>query len=128
MRDAGYQVTVQPFHFLLFEETSPPELVQAAPGSTTYVHGTDFLTVRYSGSGPLEGVVVPTTDIVIPPTAEPSSTSGCEAADFPAAPAEPAVALVQRGTCTYQQKVENAARRATTLSSSSTRGKRSVAT
>jgi Zn-dependent M28 family amino/carboxypeptidase len=108
LRDAGYQVTVQPFHFLLFEETSPPELVQTAPGSTTYVHGTDFLTVRYSGSGSLEGVVVPTTDLVMPPSAEPSSTSGCEAADFPNAPAEPAIALVQRGTCLYQQKVENA--------------------
>ena len=108
LRDAGYQVTVQPFHFLLFEETSPPTLVQTAPGSTTYAPGTDFLTVRYSGSGSLEGVIVPTADLVMPASAEPSSTSGCEAADFPNAPAEPAVALVQRGTCTYQQKVDNA--------------------
>jgi Zn-dependent M28 family amino/carboxypeptidase len=52
---------------------------------------------------------VPTNDIVIPPTAEPSSTSGCEATDFPAPPPGNAVALIQRGTCTFQQKVENAA-------------------
>ena len=53
--------------------------------------------------------MVPTTDVVVPPTPEPSSTSGCEPEDFPPAPAETAIALVQRGTCTYQQKVDNAA-------------------
>jgi Zn-dependent M28 family amino/carboxypeptidase len=38
-----------------------------------------------------------------------SSTSGCEAADFTPAPAnEPAVALIQRGTCTFEDKVNNA--------------------
>jgi Zn-dependent M28 family amino/carboxypeptidase len=109
LRAAGYQVTVQPFHFLIFEETSPPEMARVAPDPRSYVHGTDFLTVRYSGAGTVEGVVVPTTDVVIPPTPEPSSTSGCEPEDFPPAPAEAAVALIQRGTCTYQQKVDNAA-------------------
>jgi len=109
LRDAGYQVTVQPFHFLIFEETSPPVMARVAPDARSYVHATDFLTVRYSGPGTVEGVVVPTTDVVIPPTPEPSSTSGCEPEDFSPAPAEAAVALVQRGTCTYQQKVDNAA-------------------
>ena len=80
-----------------------------APEPKDYVHATDFLTARFSGSGSVEGVVVPTTDVVLPPTPEPSSTSGCEPEDFPPAPAEAAIALVQRGTCTYQQKVDNAA-------------------
>jgi Zn-dependent M28 family amino/carboxypeptidase len=44
-----------------------------------------------------------------PADRDPSSTSGCEATDFPAAPSGPAVALIQRGTCTFQQKAENAA-------------------
>jgi Zn-dependent M28 family amino/carboxypeptidase len=108
LEEAGYQVTVQPFHFLIFEETAPPAMARVAPEPRDYVHATDFLTARYSGSGTVEGVVVPTTDVVIPPTPEPSSTSGCEPEDFPPAPAETAVALVQRGTCTYQQKVDNA--------------------
>ena len=82
LREAGYQVTVQPFHFQTFEETSPPEMSRTAPEPRSYAHGTDFLTVRYSGSGSVEGVVVPTTDVVIPPTPEPSSTSGCEPEDF----------------------------------------------
>jgi Zn-dependent M28 family amino/carboxypeptidase len=106
---AGYEVTIQPFHFLTFEETAPPEMARTAPEARSYAHGTDFLTIRYSGAGSVEGVLVPTGDVVIPPTAEPSSTSGCEVEDFPPPPATPAIALVQRGTCPYQQKVDNAA-------------------
>jgi hypothetical protein len=33
---------------------------------------------------------------------------GCETGDFPPAPAEPAVALIQRGTCTFELKATNA--------------------
>ena len=46
-------------------------------------------------------------DVVIPPTPAPSSTSGCEASDFAGFPAGN-VALVQRGTCTFRQKADNA--------------------
>jgi Zn-dependent M28 family amino/carboxypeptidase len=109
LRDAGYQVAVQSFQFPFYQEPSPSEVARLDPEPTTYVHGTDFLTLRYSGSGTVEGVVVPTSDVVIPPPAQPGSTSGCEPVDFPAAPAGPAVALVQRGTCTFAAKVANAA-------------------
>ena len=52
---------------------------------------------------------MPTNDIVIPPTPEPSSTSGCEPSDFPPASAtEPQVALIQRGTCFFEDKAKNA--------------------
>src|SRR5918995_983667 len=109
LRDAGYQVVVQTFQFPVFDERSPSEMARLSPGPRTYVHGIDFFTLRYSGSGTVEGVVVPTRDIVIPPTSTSSSTSGCEPVDFLAAPAGPAVALVQRGTCSYETKVTNAA-------------------
>ena len=46
-----------------------------------------------------------------PPTPEPSSASGCAPGDFPAAPSEPAVALVQRGTCDFAVKVDERAGR-----------------
>ena len=49
-----------------------------------------------------------TNDNVIPPTPDPSSTSGCEPADFAPAPAEPAIALIQRGTCDFSVKAANA--------------------
>jgi Zn-dependent M28 family amino/carboxypeptidase len=52
--------------------------------------------------------VVPTNDIVIPPTPTPSSTSGCEASDFAPAPAGPSIALIQRGTCFFEVKAANA--------------------
>ena len=51
---------------------------------------------------------MPTNDIVIPPTPEPSSTSGCEACGLRPAPAGPSIALIQRGTCTLAVKVANA--------------------
>jgi hypothetical protein len=74
LRDAGYQVVVQTFPFPVFEERSQPEVARLSPEPRTYIHGTDFLTLRYSGSSAVEGVVMPTRDIVIPPTREPSST------------------------------------------------------
>ena len=40
-----------------------------------------------------------------PPT--PSSTSGCEAVRLPGCPAGP-IALIQRGTCTFEHKANNA--------------------
>jgi hypothetical protein len=109
LRDAGYHVAIQPFQFPFYHEPSPSEVARLDPEPRTYVHETDFLTLRYSGSGTVEGVVVPTSDVVIPPPAQPGSTSGCEPVDFPAAPAGPAVALVQRGTCTFAAKVANSA-------------------
>ena len=72
-----------------------------------YVLGTDFDVMAYSGPGDVTANVVPTSDIIIPPSATPSSTSGCEASDFPATTAGN-VALIQRGTCTFEQKANNA--------------------
>jgi Zn-dependent M28 family amino/carboxypeptidase len=106
-RGAGYNVTVQRFTFDRWEETAPPVFQQLTPTAKTYAEGSDFLTMEYSGSGDVSGRVQATNDIVIPPTATPSSTSGCEAADFAGFVAGN-VALIQRGTCTFRQKAENA--------------------
>jgi Zn-dependent M28 family amino/carboxypeptidase len=101
---AGYDVTEQEFTFSFFRELAPATLTQTAPTPTTYPTG----TFTFSGSGDVTGRVVP-IDVTIPPSPEPSSTSGCEASDFPAAaPTEPQVALIQRGTCTFEEKATNA--------------------
>jgi Zn-dependent M28 family amino/carboxypeptidase len=100
---AGYDVSLQEFIFPFFQELAPAELEQVSPTPTTYETG----TFDFSGSGEVEGQVVP-IDVVIPPTPDPSSTSGCEASDFPPAPAGPAVALIQRGTCFFEDKAANA--------------------
>lgn len=60
----------------------------------------------WSPGGDVTGEVV-AVDVVVPPTEDPSSTSGCEPADFAAFPTG-AVALIQRGTCTFAEKVANA--------------------
>lgn len=103
LRAAGYKVTIQEFEFPFYEELAPAVLEQVSPTPTVYETG----TFEYSGAGDVTGPVVPTNDFVIPPVG--GSTSGCEAADFAPAPAEPAVALIQRGTCTFQAKADNAA-------------------
>jgi Zn-dependent M28 family amino/carboxypeptidase len=103
---AGYTVTEQEFVFPFYRELVPAELEQVSPTPTVYETG----TFDFSGSGEVTGQVFTTNDVVIPPnpTPPPNSTSGCEPGDFTPAPAEPSVALVQRGSCDFSVKVTNA--------------------
>lgn len=105
LRKAGYAVKIQEFTFPFSRDLAPAEFSQVSPTAADYE--TD--SYDYSGSGDVTGQIVPTNDLVIPATPEPSSTSGCEASDFPAAPAGPAIALIQRGTCDFAVKADNAA-------------------
>jgi Zn-dependent M28 family amino/carboxypeptidase len=101
LRRSGYTVKKQAFTFPFFQELTPSVL-------TVDGAALDNSVFTYSGSGTVTGQIVP-IDVQVPPGAEPNSnTSGCEAADFPAAPTEDVIALVQRGTCTFEQKVDNA--------------------
>ncbi|MEO5874926.1 MAG: M28 family peptidase [Streptosporangiaceae bacterium] len=111
LRKAGYKVTLQPFEFPFFSENSTAVLDQISPDAVSYtptgggVVG-QFATMTYSGSGEVTGTVQ-AVDLVLPPTPAPSSTSGCEAADF-AGFTPGNIALLQRGTCTFQLKAQNA--------------------
>lgn len=107
LSDAGYEVTRQAFQYEVFFETADPVFERVDPEPRTYAQGDEFLTMEYSGSGDVTGAVEP-VDVVIPPGAANSSTSGCEAEDF-ANFTEGNIALIQRGTCTFRQKAENAA-------------------
>jgi hypothetical protein len=61
----------------------------------------------FSGTGDVAGPAF-FVDAQFPPPAPPnSSTSGCEAADFAGFPAN-AIAVIQRGTCTFAVKAANA--------------------
>jgi Zn-dependent M28 family amino/carboxypeptidase len=105
LRAAGYRVTLQEFQFPFFRDLAEPTLSQVSPTPTDY----ETTTLTFSASGDITGTLVPTNDIVIPPGPTPSSSSsGCEPADFPPAPAGPAVALIQRGTCFFEVKTQNA--------------------
>jgi Zn-dependent M28 family amino/carboxypeptidase len=103
----GYIVTVQEFDYIAFRELSPAELEQISPNPTTYIYAVDFFTMDYSASGevtaPLQAV-----DLVLPPGgADNTSSSGCETSDF-ASFTSGNIALIQRGTCNFSVKAENA--------------------
>ena len=65
----------------------------------------DFAAMTYSGYG---DVTAPVQAVDINLAGDRASTSGCEAADFAGFTAGN-IALIQRGTCTFRVKVDNAA-------------------
>jgi Zn-dependent M28 family amino/carboxypeptidase len=105
---AGYTPVVQPFIFLLVSDRTPPVFQRISPNPATFVDGVDFGTIQYAGSGDVTAPLVAVDLVVPPPPAANSNTSGCEAADFAGFPAG-AIALMQRGTCTFRVKADNAA-------------------
>ena len=101
----GYEVEIQEFGVWDYEELAPALL--EIDGVAAGEEGEDFQTFTYSGSGSAEGTLV-AVDLHLPPGSEANtSTSGCEASDYADFP-EGAVALVQRGTCTFVEKAEKA--------------------
>ena len=100
LRRAGYTVTFDPVEF---DFNFPAELHQTAPVTGDYATG----VFTGSGSGTVEGTVVP-VDINL--VGDRASSSGCEPADFTGVdltgPAD--LALIQRGTCNFGTKAQNA--------------------
>jgi Zn-dependent M28 family amino/carboxypeptidase len=102
---AGYSPTVQTFDYLAFEVVGPSALQQIAPNAVTYVEGVDFGPITQSDPGDVTAAV---TAVDLQLGLGNTSTSGCETADFAGFPAGN-IALLQRGTCTFELKAENAA-------------------
>jgi Peptidase family M28/PA domain len=100
LRDAGYDVTLDPVEITF---NFPATLRQLTPVQADYETG----VFTGSGSGTVEGQVIPVDINLTPPRA---STSGCEASDFAgidwSGPAD--IALIQRGTCFFGDKARNA--------------------
>ena len=95
--------------FPYFQELAPSAFSRTAPLPQTFVNGTDFATMQYSGSGEVTAAVTAVGTLNVPIGDTPSGTtrSGCAATDFAGFPAGN-IALVQRGTCTFGTKVANA--------------------
>jgi Zn-dependent M28 family amino/carboxypeptidase len=104
LKKAGYKVTEQEFIFPFYEELAEPSLSQVTPTAKDY----ETATYQYSGSGDVTAPVQP-VDVVVPIGSSPpsTSTSGCEESDFDGFTAGN-VALMQRGTCDFAVKAENA--------------------
>jgi Zn-dependent M28 family amino/carboxypeptidase len=109
LRAAGYAPQVQRFQAGRFRERSRPVLELASVGGAAPRAGTDYRTFEFSASGEVTAPLHP-VDLRLPPgPSADSSTSGCEPADFAGLP-RGAVALLQRGTCPFRAKVDNAQR------------------
>ena len=103
---AEYQVTRQPFTFDGYLEVSAPVLSASGTSNLTFGEA-EYAALQYSGNGQVSASVQ-AVDILEPTgTAPNTSTSGCEQNDF-AAFQQGGIALIQRGTCPFAQKVGNA--------------------
>jgi len=107
LKEAGYVVRFEEFEFPFFEEHAPPVLVMSRPdGSQEPASAGAVRTLANSGSSDVTARLRPVNLQLgaAPPVA---STSGCETGDFRDFE-RGAVALIRRGTCQFQAKVENA--------------------
>jgi Zn-dependent M28 family amino/carboxypeptidase len=118
LEKAGLVVERQEFEFDFFHEITPAILERTSPSPFVYKEGdanspNDFRITNKSAinnnindvdvTAPIQAV-----DVVIPPGATPStSNSGCEVTDFVGFTAGN-IALIQRGTCGFVDKVLNA--------------------
>jgi Zn-dependent M28 family amino/carboxypeptidase len=102
---AGLDATVQQFDFDFYRKTGPASFSRTSDDpDKVFTESTDFNVLDYSGSGTASGTVQ-AVDVNF---ADPSViTSGCEDADF-AGFTSGNVALLQRGTCPFGDKVTNA--------------------
>ena len=108
LRRAGYTVTLDEFNFAQWEKNGPSTLERTSPSPKVWVEDTDYIVSQFSGSGDVTApVFVAGNTVVPPPGGAGTSTSGCDPADFDGMPAG-AIALMQRGTCPFVQKYQNA--------------------
>ncbi len=105
MKKAGYNVTIQPYKFPYFAYQEPPTFSEVSPTPQTFALSTDWNPGQSTGTA-TNAQIQPAGGIVIPPTPDPSSASGCSPADFSGMSGK--IALVQRGTCNFGVKVQNA--------------------
>ena len=106
MEQAGYNVTIQTYTFPYSSFIGTPTFSESSPNAH------DFKLVGEWNPGASQGDTTGATvqavgGIVDPPTPTPSSASGCNSSDF-AGFLPGNIALIQRGTCTFQQKIDNA--------------------
>ena len=103
MRKAGYDVTIQTYKFDYFVFTATPTMSEVSPTPHDYGLSTEFNPGLSIGTTSAD--LQPVGNTLIPPTG--GSTSGCDPSDFSGFVAG-RIALIQRGTCTFSQKVQNA--------------------
>jgi len=109
MEAAGFDVRLQEFTADIFFEQGAAAFEQVAPTATVYPRydGEDgvWYTASFSGDGDKTAQAV-AVDFTEPTTEASASDSGCEPEDFVGVTGK--IVLLQRGTCDFGLKVENA--------------------
>jgi aminopeptidase Y len=107
LKEAGYAVRFEEFEFPFFEEKSPPVLITSKPDGSQEPTPKDAVrTLASSGSRDVEARLQ-AVNLQLTEGSPAASVSGCEGKDFDGFE-RGAVALVRRGTCQFQVKVDNA--------------------
>jgi Peptidase family M28/PA domain len=105
MKDAGYDVTIQPYKFTYSSFVGTPTWSEVSPTPRDFTLATDWNPGTSNGTA--NAAIQPAGGIVIPPTPTSSSTSGCTPDDFSGF-VSGRIALIQRGSCNFGVKVQNA--------------------
>src|SRR5262249_24893785 len=106
LKEAGYLVRFEEFDFPFFEERTAPILEVGMPGGAQEpAPGSAFRRLTNSGSGSVTAQIT-AVNLRLGPEPPPASNSGCEPANFSDFQ-RGAIALLRRGTCTFQTKVDN---------------------
>jgi hypothetical protein len=105
MSAAGYDVTIQTYHFFYFAFVGTPLFSEVSPTAHDYTIVDEWNAGQATGATTAD--VQPAGGFVLPPTPLSSSTSGCTAADFSGF-VSGRIALIQRGGCNFGVKVQNA--------------------
>jgi Zn-dependent M28 family amino/carboxypeptidase len=103
LKAAGYITTRQEFSYERVDFTGST-LAMTAPSAQSYTLGIDYYPMDFSGGGTASA---PVTAVDINLTGDRASTSGCETGDFATFPAGN-IALIQRGSCNFSVKADNA--------------------
>src|SRR5215510_3640862 len=107
LKEAGYTVRFEEFEFPFFEEKSPPAVLANRPDGSQEPASRDALrTLANSGSGNVEARLHG-VNLGLSTASPAASASACDGKDFDGFE-RGAVALVRRGTCQFQVKVDNA--------------------
>ena len=106
-----FNVYTDPFTAIVFQDLADPTLSYNPPSpDEPFVLGEDFASMEFSGSGTVTDAPTAVIGFVEPTTQASASSAGCTDAEFPAGATSLAgkVAVLQRGTCDFGVKAENA--------------------
>lgn len=106
MQAYGYIVRKQDFTIRLQKDAVTPVLQKNGKSKKTFVFGSDFASMTNEGQAQVEAEIE-AVDLIIPSRNPNHSSSGCEEEDF--LNFKPGnIALIQRGTCSFELKAQNA--------------------